>query len=154
MGGLCMMSLPVWLSGPMYLLGGGSLCLVPCSFWGGLPPGCLCLGGGSQWKGQRLLPGRPLKWAVRILLECILVLKSPNCKSVNSPSTAETRIRFYLFNKTVLTDTARLMRSEALFNIKSPDQRSVHNRWTQYDKATANTDGYVDTYVIYHMWRW
>ena len=32
-GGLCMMSLPVWLSVPMFLLG-GSLTRVPCSFWG------------------------------------------------------------------------------------------------------------------------
>ena len=45
------MSLPVWLPGPMFLLGGGSLSLVPCSFKGGLclgevsVQGDLCLGG-------------------------------------------------------------------------------------------------------------
>ena len=31
--GFCIMSIPVWLPGPMFLLGWGSLCLVPCSFW-------------------------------------------------------------------------------------------------------------------------
>ena len=44
--GLCMMSLPVWLTGPMFLLGRGSLSLVPCSFQGGLCPGC---GGSLVW---------------------------------------------------------------------------------------------------------
>ena len=39
-GGLCMMSLPVWLPGPMFLLG-GSRSLVPC-------PGGLCSGGLCQ----------------------------------------------------------------------------------------------------------
>ena len=33
-GGLCMMSLPVWLPGPMFFLEG--LSLVPCTFWGSL----------------------------------------------------------------------------------------------------------------------
>ena len=31
-GGLCMMSFPIWLPGPMFLLERGSLCLVKCSF--------------------------------------------------------------------------------------------------------------------------
>ena len=37
--GLCMMSLPVWLPGAMFLL--GSLSLVPCSFQGSLSRGSL-----------------------------------------------------------------------------------------------------------------
>ena len=47
MGGICMMSLSVWLPGPIFLLG-MSLSLVPCSFqgvsvWGSLSwGGCLC----------------------------------------------------------------------------------------------------------------
>ena len=40
-GGLCMMSLPVWLSVLMFLLG-GSLTRVPCSFWGVSVQGGLC----------------------------------------------------------------------------------------------------------------
>ena len=46
-GGLCMMSLPIWLPGPMLILG-ESLSLVlcsPCSFQGVLCPWCLCPGG-------------------------------------------------------------------------------------------------------------
>ena len=48
-GGLCMVSLPVWLSGPMFLLGG--LCLwshVPSSVQGSLCMGDLCPGGSVQ----------------------------------------------------------------------------------------------------------
>ena len=69
------MSLPVWLAGPMFLLGGG-LCL-----WSHVPPG----GGGH------LLDRDPLfskERVLRILLECILVeylneliLKPPNVTS-------------------------------------------------------------------------
>ena len=42
-GGLCMMSLPVWLPGPRFLEG-VSLCLAPCSFRGVCVKG-LCEGG-------------------------------------------------------------------------------------------------------------
>ena len=48
-GGFCMMSLPVWLPGPMFLLG-WSLSLVPCSFQGVSVQGSLfrgCLSGVS-----------------------------------------------------------------------------------------------------------
>ena len=38
-----MISLPVWMPGPMFLLG-ESLSLVPCSFQEDLCPGALCLG--------------------------------------------------------------------------------------------------------------
>ena len=52
-GGLCMMSLPVWLPGPMFHLGG--LCLVPCAFQGGL-----CLGGLCPCLGDR--DPLPTRW--------------------------------------------------------------------------------------------
>ena len=83
-GGLCMVSLPVWLSGPMFLLG-ASLSLVPCSFFcpgkslyggslcrglcpgevsiqgrlcpGGDCPGSLCLGVSVQGKGVSVQGG-------------------------------------------------------------------------------------------------
>ena len=83
--GLCMMSLPVWLPGSMFLLGVsmlGPLCL--CE------EGCRSLSGGCR---SLLDPARhrstppqldrsspsprqrctPLKWALRILLECIFI---------------------------------------------------------------------------------
>ena len=42
---LCIMSLPLWLSGPMFLLG-GSLSLVPCSFqWVSVSGTMFLLGG-------------------------------------------------------------------------------------------------------------
>ena len=59
--GLCMLSLPVWLTGPMFLLGRESLSLVPCSFQGGLCPGCggvSCLGVSVGGKGS-VLGGGP-----------------------------------------------------------------------------------------------
>ena len=54
-GSLCMTSLPVWLPGLMFLLG-GSLSLVPCSFRGplsrrGLSKGAFCPGRGALSKG-------------------------------------------------------------------------------------------------------
>ena len=62
-----MMSLPVWLPGPMFLL--GSLSLVPCSFQGVFPD--------RRPPGQRPPRQRPPLYgkeqAVRILLEYILV---------------------------------------------------------------------------------
>ena len=84
-GGLCIMSLPVWLTGPMFLPG-GSLSLVPCSFQmgGGLCPGGLHPGGS--------LSGRPPppygdERVVRILLESFLVMKMVSkmffCKCVS-----------------------------------------------------------------------
>ena len=87
-----MMSLPVWLPGPMFLW--GSLSLVPCSFQVGVsvsgptflpghrPPHPL-----DRDPGQRpLLTQTPLygkEWAVCILLECILVADyfQPNIKN-------------------------------------------------------------------------
>ena len=85
-GGLCMMSLPVWLPIPMFLIGG--LCLwshVPC--WGsswvsvqlGLCSGSLCprgslSSGGLCRETLSLLPPRSEKRVVRILLECFLFL--------------------------------------------------------------------------------
>ena len=50
-----MMSLHVFLPGPMFLLEGWSLCLVPCSFWRGLCPGRVSV----QWG---LCHGRSLSW--------------------------------------------------------------------------------------------
>ena len=79
-GGLCMMSLPLWLTGPMFLQG-GSLSLVPCSFQvgGGLCPG------GSLSKGGSLSVRPP---PIRILLESFLVMKMVSkmffCKCVST----------------------------------------------------------------------
>ena len=79
--GLCMMSFPVWLPGPMFLLG-GSMSLVPCSFQEGsvsrgqsLSRGVLC-GEVSVWEGVSVRETPPYgeERAVRILLECFLLL--------------------------------------------------------------------------------
>ena len=53
-GGICMISLPVWLPGPMVFLGRGFLCLIPCSFqwvsvWGVLSRGVSLRGSLSSW---------------------------------------------------------------------------------------------------------
>ena len=68
--GFCMMSLPIWLPGPMFLLVGVS---VNGSMF--LPRG-LCPGGSLSGRppGQRL-PLYSKERAVRILLECFLVSK-------------------------------------------------------------------------------
>ena len=68
-----MMSLPVWLPGPMFLPGracpgGGSMLLFTVPDWVSVHGG-LCLGGLCQ--GDHLYGEEP---AVSILLECILVL--------------------------------------------------------------------------------
>ena len=68
-----MMSLSIWLPGPMLLLGkGGSLCLVPCSFLGGgvSVQGGLCQGDPHQTETPPFSEER----VVRILLECFLLL--------------------------------------------------------------------------------
>ena len=90
--GLCMMSLPVWLPGPMFLRGGGFLSLVPCSFQGVSVSGPMFLDRDSPDRnprtetpldrdphpldrdplGQRL-PLYSKERTVHILLECILV---------------------------------------------------------------------------------
>ena len=57
-----MVSIPAWLPGPMFSLG-GSLSLVPCSFWGSLSRGSLYEDPSPELE----------KRAVRILLECFLV---------------------------------------------------------------------------------
>ena len=51
-----MMSLPVWLPNPMFLLG-ASLCLVPCSLLGGLCPGGVSVQEGSLSRGRSLSGG-------------------------------------------------------------------------------------------------
>ena len=56
-----MMSLPGWLSSPMFIPG-GSLSLVPCSFRGSP------------------LSRRTEKWAIRILLVCFLVARHFSCQ--------------------------------------------------------------------------
>ena len=72
--GLCMMSLPVWLPGPMFLL--GSLCL-----WSHVPSRWDSVSGPMFLPGQKPPPHRDLpppthgkERAVRILLKCILVV--------------------------------------------------------------------------------
>ena len=84
-GGLCVMSLPVWLPGPMFLPGGVSvsgpmfLLGIRC-FWSHVPSGGSLSRGVSLTKNprQRPPPNRdPLSQygkerVVRILLECIL----------------------------------------------------------------------------------
>ena len=63
--GFYIMSIPVWLPGPMFLLGWGSLCLVPCSFWKEISmPGPMFLLGGlcsggflSGFSVRSLCPG-------------------------------------------------------------------------------------------------
>ena len=80
--GLCMMSLPVWLPGPMFLLeglclwshvpSGGSLSLVPCSFWGV-----------SVLRPPDRDPTYGEERAVRILLECFLVTNVCLCFAVS-----------------------------------------------------------------------
>ena len=42
-GGLCIMLLPIWLPGSIFLLW-GYLSLIPCSFWGSFCPGSLSRG--------------------------------------------------------------------------------------------------------------
>ena len=69
-----MMSLPVWLPVPMFLLGGQ---LVPCSFqgvslWGKSAYGGVCLGGSASRGGWTTPSPEPEKQAVCILLECFL----------------------------------------------------------------------------------
>ena len=48
--------------------------------------GCMVLGGmcgrGHVWQGVCMVERRPLKWAVRIVVECILVLKDMDFISV------------------------------------------------------------------------
>ena len=83
-GGLCMMSLPVWLLGSMFLLEG--------SVFGPMfvPRGVSVQGGSLSREGlcpeaRRLCQGDPPtetplygeQWAVCILLECVLVLMFP-----------------------------------------------------------------------------
>ena len=73
-GGLCMISLPVWLSGPMFLLG-ESPSLVPCSFYNDRDP--LDRAPGKRPPLDRDPPRDPLdskEQAVCILLECIFVI--------------------------------------------------------------------------------
>ena len=82
-GCICMMSLPVWLPGPMILRGVS----VPCtmSLPGGLPTGGMGYvyrgrlptegeGGLPTEEGLDRHPPEPEKRAVRILLECFLVI--------------------------------------------------------------------------------
>ena len=84
-GGLCMLSLPVWLPGPVVFLARGSLGLVLCSFqgvsvWGSLSRGSLS-GTVSIHRGisvretplDRDPPPHVEERTVRILLECCLV---------------------------------------------------------------------------------
>ena len=56
-----MMSLPAWLSGPMFRW--GSLCLVPCSLQGDLPLGGLCPGG-LCLNGVSVQRGSLFKWGL------------------------------------------------------------------------------------------
>ena len=78
-GEVCMMSLPVWLTGPMFLR--GSLSLVPCSFQGV----------GVSVQGVSVREGR----AVRILLECIFVVpNSVNIVRYSRSLVYRTRISF------------------------------------------------------------
>ena len=85
-GGLCMMSLPVWLPGPMFLPGGflslflcsfwGSLSLFLCSFWGSLSlVPCSFRGVSIQGVSLTETPRDGKERVVRILLECILVTR-------------------------------------------------------------------------------
>ena len=76
-----MMSLPVWLPGPMFLPGGSVPCpmsLPGVCLWGGdlsTEEICLKVGGGLPTeKGLGRHPPEPEKRAVRILLECFLVI--------------------------------------------------------------------------------
>ena len=74
-------SLPVWLPGPMFLLG-GSLSLVQCSFGGeGFCPRRVFVQGRGRYPGGGVSVGRPPhskseKQMVRILLGCFLVITS------------------------------------------------------------------------------
>ena len=80
-----MMSLPVWLTGPMFLPG-GYLSLAPCSFQvgGGLCPGGLHPGGSLSGRPPPLYGDERV---VRILLESFLVMKMVSkmffCKCVS-----------------------------------------------------------------------
>ena len=88
-GGLCMMSLPVWLPRPTFFYGRGSLSLVPCFFWGFSVQGVSVQGvfsrgvsvwgslsmGGSLSRGQSLSK-RVLGNRLHLYLFCICFLKS------------------------------------------------------------------------------
>ena len=82
-----MMSLPVWLLGPVFLpRDGGSWSLVPCSFWGSLCLGGLCQGdptvksGGTHPTGKHEI----LVFTCNSKMVCLLILVQTKCECLET----------------------------------------------------------------------